>query len=148
MVTHAFNIKNSMSMLVQKLQDHKKAKDHKMMIRDYAWLMISRSSRSHSCQVKDTSQSLKVKRVTTSCSQDEVKKSNKIKVVFNQARREEASFEALMRDVCCSLWVSLSKKRRLAAELEALGEQGDVVRALENMKEIVSRDSVTLADLE
>ncbi|GKA77775.1 exocyst complex component EXO70B1-like protein [Tanacetum coccineum] len=35
MVTHAFNIKNSMSMLVQKSQDHKKAKDHKMMIRDF-----------------------------------------------------------------------------------------------------------------
>ncbi|GJY06276.1 secreted RxLR effector protein 161-like protein [Tanacetum coccineum] len=75
MVTHAFNIKNSMSMLVQKSQDHKKAKDHKMMIRDYAWLMISRSSRSHSCQVKDTSQSLKSK-ITTSCSQDKVKKSS------------------------------------------------------------------------
>ncbi|GKA26993.1 hypothetical protein Tco_0713161 [Tanacetum coccineum] len=42
MVTHAFNIENSMSMLVQKSQDHKKAKDHKMMIRDYAWLMISK----------------------------------------------------------------------------------------------------------
>ncbi|GKC04511.1 hypothetical protein Tco_0996121 [Tanacetum coccineum] len=40
-----------MSMLVQKSQDHKKAKDHKMMIRDYAWLMILRSSRSHSCQI-------------------------------------------------------------------------------------------------
>ncbi|GKA46291.1 hypothetical protein Tco_0739174 [Tanacetum coccineum] len=61
---------------------------------------------------------------------------------------EEASLEALMRDVCCLLWVSLSKKRRLAAELEALREQGDAVRALENMKEIVSHDSVTLADLE
>ncbi|GJW31835.1 hypothetical protein Tco_0051867 [Tanacetum coccineum] len=59
MVTHAFNIKNSMSKLVQKLQDHKKAKDHKMMKRDYAWLTILRSSKSHSYQVKDTSQSLK-----------------------------------------------------------------------------------------
>nr|GEX78039.1 hypothetical protein [Tanacetum cinerariifolium] len=50
---------------------------------------------------------------------------DKMKVVFDQARREEASFEALMRDVCCSLRVSLSKKRRLAAELEALEEQGE-----------------------
>ncbi|GJT73997.1 hypothetical protein Tco_1033283 [Tanacetum coccineum] len=40
-------------------------KDYKMAKRDYAWLMISRSSRSHSCQVKDTSQSLKSK-ITTS----------------------------------------------------------------------------------
>ncbi|GKF34965.1 hypothetical protein Tco_0108165, partial [Tanacetum coccineum] len=37
---------------------------------------------------------------------------------------------------------------RLAVELEALREQGDVVRALENMKEIVARDSMMLADLE
>ncbi|GJU43073.1 hypothetical protein Tco_1200339 [Tanacetum coccineum] len=73
---------------------------------------------------------------------------DKINVVFDQARSKQASFAALMRDVCCSLRVSLSKKCRLAAELEALGEQGDVVRALENMKEIVVRDSVTLADLE
>ncbi|GKE46767.1 hypothetical protein Tco_1478025 [Tanacetum coccineum] len=73
---------------------------------------------------------------------------DKMKVVFDQARKEEASFEALMHDVCCSLRVSLSKKHRLAAELKALGEQGDAVRALENMKKIVVRDSVTLVDLE
>nr|GEW55763.1 hypothetical protein [Tanacetum cinerariifolium] len=74
-------------------------------------------------------------------------KTDKMKVVFDQARREEASLKALMRDVYCSLRVSLSKKRRLATELEALEDQGDAVRVLENMKEIVSRDSVTL-DLE
>ncbi|GJV90070.1 hypothetical protein Tco_1534008 [Tanacetum coccineum] len=73
---------------------------------------------------------------------------DKMKVAFDQARKEEASFAALMRELCCSLRVSLSKKRRLAAELEGLGEQGDAVRALENMKEIVARDSVTLGDLE
>ncbi|GKA78324.1 hypothetical protein Tco_0784861 [Tanacetum coccineum] len=61
----SYQIENSMSMLVQKLQDHKKEKDHKMMKRDYAWLMISRSSRSHSYQVQDTSQSLKSKITTT-----------------------------------------------------------------------------------
>nr|GEV79221.1 hypothetical protein [Tanacetum cinerariifolium] len=79
---------------------------------------------------------------------DSSRQTDKINVVFDQARKEEASFAALMRDVCCSLRVSLSKKRRLAAELEALGEQGNVVRALENMKEIVARDSMTLADVE
>ncbi|GJY70332.1 ribonuclease H-like domain-containing protein [Tanacetum coccineum] len=73
---------------------------------------------------------------------------DKMKVVFDQARKEEASFAALMRDLCCSLRVLLSKKRRLAAELEGLGEQGDAVRALENMKEIVMRNSMTLGDLE
>ncbi|GKE92190.1 hypothetical protein Tco_1573285 [Tanacetum coccineum] len=93
MVIHAFNIKNSMSMLVQKLQDHKKAKDHKMMIRDYAWLMISRSSRSHSCQVKDTSQSLKSK-ITTSCLQDEVKKST-LMVVKNEVVNDFPRFSSV-----------------------------------------------------
>ncbi|GJS40016.1 hypothetical protein Tco_0565059 [Tanacetum coccineum] len=33
-------------------------KDFKMAKRDYAWLMILRCSRSHSCQINDTSQSL------------------------------------------------------------------------------------------
>ncbi|GKC75366.1 hypothetical protein Tco_1126140 [Tanacetum coccineum] len=42
MATQAFNIKNGMSMLVQKSQDHKKEKDHKIMIRDCAWLMFSK----------------------------------------------------------------------------------------------------------
>ncbi|GJW62091.1 hypothetical protein Tco_0111426 [Tanacetum coccineum] len=65
--------------------------------------------------------------------------------VFNQARKEEASFAALMRELCCSLRMSLSKKRRLA-ELEGLEEQRDAVKALENIKEIV--DSMTLGDLE
>nr|GEV79263.1 hypothetical protein [Tanacetum cinerariifolium] len=36
---------------------------------------------------------------------------DKMKVVFDQARMEEASFAALMGDLCCSLLVSLSKKR-------------------------------------
>ncbi|GKD30543.1 hypothetical protein Tco_1241321 [Tanacetum coccineum] len=67
MVTQPFNIKKSMSMLVQKSQDHKKAKDHKMMIRDYAWLMISKKLKIH-IQVKPirTSSSLKSMITTTS----------------------------------------------------------------------------------
>ncbi|GJX85287.1 hypothetical protein Tco_0336061, partial [Tanacetum coccineum] len=73
---------------------------------------------------------------------------NKMKVAFDQARKEEASFAALMHELYCSLQVSLSKKRRLAAELKGLGDQGDTVRALESMKEIVPRDSVMLGDLE
>ncbi|GJS81298.1 hypothetical protein Tco_0747839 [Tanacetum coccineum] len=66
MVAYAFNIKNSMSMLVQKSQDHKKAKDHKMMIRGYAWLMISKKFKIH-IQVKPirTSTSLKSMITTT-----------------------------------------------------------------------------------
>ncbi|GJW09798.1 hypothetical protein Tco_1575625 [Tanacetum coccineum] len=66
MVTQPFNVKNSMSMLVQKSQDHKKAKDYKMMIRDYAWLMISKKLKIH-IQVKPirTSSSLKSMITTT-----------------------------------------------------------------------------------
>ncbi|GJW78258.1 hypothetical protein Tco_0139940 [Tanacetum coccineum] len=59
---------------------------------------------------------------------------DKIKVAFDQDRKEETSFAALMCELCCSLRVSLSKKCRLAAELEGLGDQGDAVRALESMK--------------
>nr|GEX17935.1 hypothetical protein [Tanacetum cinerariifolium] len=73
---------------------------------------------------------------------------DKMRMTFTQTRKEEASFAALMRELCCSLCVSLSKKPRLAAELEGLGEQGNAVRAFENMKEIVARDSVTLGLLE
>nr|GEZ79599.1 hypothetical protein [Tanacetum cinerariifolium] len=72
---------------------------------------------------------------------------DKIKVVFDQARKEEASFTTLMRELCCSLRVSLSKKRRLAAELEGLRDQGDAVRAFEKIKEILACDLVTLDDL-
>ncbi|GJV34998.1 hypothetical protein Tco_1407475 [Tanacetum coccineum] len=44
--------------------------------------------------------------------------------------------------------ISLSKKRRLVAELEALGEREDVAKPFEHMKEIVARDAVTLEELE
>nr|GFC87558.1 hypothetical protein [Tanacetum cinerariifolium] len=44
--------------------------------------------------------------------------------------------------------ISLSKKRRLVAELEVLAERGDAGKPLEQIREIVTRDSVTLRDLE
>ncbi|GKA60146.1 hypothetical protein Tco_0759459 [Tanacetum coccineum] len=44
--------------------------------------------------------------------------------------------------------ISLSKKRRLVAELEALAERGDVAKDLEYMRDIVARDTVTLEELE
>ncbi|GJY15100.1 hypothetical protein Tco_0385522 [Tanacetum coccineum] len=73
---------------------------------------------------------------------------DKMRVVFTQARKEEASFATLMRELCCSLRVSLSKKRRLAVELEGHEKQGNEVRAFENMKEIVAHDFVMLGLLE
>ncbi|GJS74719.1 hypothetical protein Tco_0707560 [Tanacetum coccineum] len=51
-------------------------------------------------------------------------------------------------DLCFSLRISLRKKRRLVAELEALVERGDAAKPLEQMREIVARDSMTLGDLE
>nr|GEX76082.1 hypothetical protein [Tanacetum cinerariifolium] len=45
-----------------------------------------------------------------------------MKYVFSRSRGEDESFAGLMRDLCLSLRVSLSKKRRLVAESEAVGE--------------------------
>nr|GEY65776.1 hypothetical protein [Tanacetum cinerariifolium] len=73
---------------------------------------------------------------------------DKMKVVFDRARSEEKSFVGLMRDLCFLLKISLSKKRRLVAELEALVERGDAAKPLKKIREIVARDSMTLKDLE
>nr|GEV71157.1 hypothetical protein [Tanacetum cinerariifolium] len=74
--------------------------------------------------------------------------SDKMKVVFDQARNKEKAFASLMRDLCFSLRISLSKKRMLVAELEALVERGDAATPLEHMREIVARDYVLLGELE
>ncbi|GKD55368.1 hypothetical protein Tco_1288755, partial [Tanacetum coccineum] len=73
---------------------------------------------------------------------------DKMKYVFGRSRGEDESFAKLMRDLCFALRISLSKKRRLVAELEALGEQEGVAKPFEHMKEIVARDAVTLGELE
>ncbi|GKG33837.1 hypothetical protein Tco_0433996, partial [Tanacetum coccineum] len=61
---------------------------------------------------------------------------------------EDESFVGLMRDLCFGLKMTLSKKRRLIAELEALGERGDAVRSLDYMREMVAHDYDTLRILE
>ncbi|GJZ74410.1 hypothetical protein Tco_0638556 [Tanacetum coccineum] len=58
-------IKKGMSMSVQKSQVHKMAKVTRWRKRDYAWLMISRCSRSHSRQAEEQAQDLK-SMITTS----------------------------------------------------------------------------------
>ncbi|GKC56120.1 hypothetical protein Tco_1083718 [Tanacetum coccineum] len=73
---------------------------------------------------------------------------DKMKYVFVRARSEDESFAGLMRNLCFSLRISLSKKRRLVSELEVLAERGDVGKSLEHMREIVARDAATLGDLE
>nr|GEX04968.1 hypothetical protein [Tanacetum cinerariifolium] len=64
--------------------------------------------------------------------------SDKMKVAFVRARSEEKSFSELMQDLCFSLRISLSKNRRLVAELEALIEQGDVAEPLKQKRDICS----------
>ncbi|GJU35297.1 hypothetical protein Tco_1183651 [Tanacetum coccineum] len=61
--------------------------------------------------------------------------SDKIKVVFDRALGEENDFGKLMQDLCFSLRISLSKKRRLVAELDALVLRGESAKPLEYMKE-------------
>ncbi|GKB41380.1 hypothetical protein Tco_0886322, partial [Tanacetum coccineum] len=73
---------------------------------------------------------------------------DKMKVVFVLARFKDESFAGLMRDLCFSLRISLSRKRRLIAELEALGEREDAFRSLDHMREIIARNSYTLGVLE
>ncbi|GKF60633.1 hypothetical protein Tco_0177419, partial [Tanacetum coccineum] len=69
---------------------------------------------------------------------------DKMKYVFGRSRGEDELFAKLMRDLCFTLRISLSKKCRLVAELEALGEQEGAAKPFEHMKEIVARDAVTL----
>nr|GEW49849.1 hypothetical protein [Tanacetum cinerariifolium] len=73
---------------------------------------------------------------------------DKIKYVFGRSRGEDDSFAKLMRDLCLSLRISLSKKRRLVAELEVLGEREGAVKPLKHKRDIVARDVVTLEELE
>ncbi|GJY96304.1 hypothetical protein Tco_0513214 [Tanacetum coccineum] len=72
----------------------------------------------------------------------------KMKLWFTKARNEDESFARLMCDLCFGLRITLSKIRRLIAELEALGERGDVFRSLDHMREIVAHDSAKPGILE
>nr|GEZ66054.1 hypothetical protein [Tanacetum cinerariifolium] len=72
----------------------------------------------------------------------------KMKYVFGRSRSEDESLGSLMCSLCSGLRVSLSNKRRLVAELEALGESEGVAKCLEHMRVIVGRDAVTLGELE
>ncbi|GKC57720.1 hypothetical protein Tco_1085318 [Tanacetum coccineum] len=72
----SYQIKKGMSMSVPKSQGSQDGKDYKMAKRDYAWLMISKCSRSHThiqVKVKGMCSSLKVKITTTYSQDDEIK---------------------------------------------------------------------------
>ncbi|GKA02908.1 hypothetical protein Tco_0675689 [Tanacetum coccineum] len=74
--------------------------------------------------------------------------SDKMKVVFDRALAKEKAIGKLMQDLCFSLRISLSKKRRLVAELDALVLRGELAKPLEYMREVVARDFALLGDLE
>ncbi|GJX18137.1 GPCR kinase [Tanacetum coccineum] len=61
---------------------------------------------------------------------------------------EEKAFVGFLHDQCAGLRMTNSKNQRLVAELEALGEQGDVVKCLDHMREIVAIDHAKLRVLE
>ncbi|GKD63598.1 hypothetical protein Tco_1305706 [Tanacetum coccineum] len=61
---------------------------------------------------------------------------------------EKFSYAKCIFDFCVGLRTTNSKNQRLITELEALGEQGDAVRCLDHIREIVARDSAKLGVLE
>ncbi|GKD05382.1 hypothetical protein Tco_1180356 [Tanacetum coccineum] len=73
---------------------------------------------------------------------------DKMKYVFGRSRSEDESLGSLMRNLCSALRVSMSTKRRLVAELEALGKVEGAAKSLEHMRAIVGRDAITLRELE
>nr|GEU42612.1 hypothetical protein [Tanacetum cinerariifolium] len=73
---------------------------------------------------------------------------DKMKYVFGRSCGEDDSFAKLMHDLCLALRISLSKKRRLVAELEALGEREGAAKPLKHMRYIFACDDVTLGELE
>ncbi|GJY60274.1 hypothetical protein Tco_0460931 [Tanacetum coccineum] len=72
----------------------------------------------------------------------------KMKYVFGRSRGEDESFAGLMHDLCFSLRISLSKKRRLVAELEAVRGVEGATKCVEHMRVIVAHNAVTCGELE
>nr|GEV48810.1 hypothetical protein [Tanacetum cinerariifolium] len=73
---------------------------------------------------------------------------DKMKYVFGRSHGEDESFVKLVHDLYFALRIALSKKRRLVAEFEALGEREGTAKPFEHMKEIIAHDAVTLGELE
>ncbi|GKB88699.1 hypothetical protein Tco_0960971 [Tanacetum coccineum] len=63
---------------------------------------------------------------------------DKMKVMFSRARDSDESFIDLLHELCFAIRVSITKDRRLIAELEALGQRPDVLKPLEYMREMVA----------
>ncbi|GKC16274.1 hypothetical protein Tco_1013056 [Tanacetum coccineum] len=61
---------------------------------------------------------------------------------------EGYAFSGLISNICVALRISLSKKRKLIAELEAVGDEEDVAKGLENLTVVVAAITTTLGDLD
>nr|GEU67709.1 hypothetical protein [Tanacetum cinerariifolium] len=73
---------------------------------------------------------------------------DKMKVVFSRARDSNESFIELLRELCSAIRVSITKDRRLIAELEALEQRAYALKSLEYMREMVARDFARVGILE
>nr|GEW00902.1 helicase [Tanacetum cinerariifolium] len=73
---------------------------------------------------------------------------DKMKVVFSQARECDEGFIEALKELSSAFRVSIAKDRRLIDELEALREQGDALKPLEYMTEMVARDFARVRILE
>nr|GEX40806.1 hypothetical protein [Tanacetum cinerariifolium] len=73
---------------------------------------------------------------------------DKMKVVFSRVRDSDESFIELLRELCSAIRVTITKDRRLIAELEALAHCADVLKSLEYMREMVARDFARVGVLE
>nr|GEU54430.1 hypothetical protein [Tanacetum cinerariifolium] len=73
---------------------------------------------------------------------------DRICVWFVQEFREEKDFVGFLYNRCVALRNIISKIQQLIAELEALGEHGDVVDSLDMTRECVHRNFAKLAGLE
>nr|GEY19687.1 hypothetical protein [Tanacetum cinerariifolium] len=73
---------------------------------------------------------------------------DKMKYVFERSHGKDESLSRIMVDLCIAYRVSLGKKRKLIAELEAAGKVDGAAKCLEHIKVIVARDAVTLGDLQ
>ncbi|GKB51822.1 hypothetical protein Tco_0902575 [Tanacetum coccineum] len=73
---------------------------------------------------------------------------DKMRYVFGRSQAEDQAFSGLISNICVALRISLSKKRKLIAELEAVGDEEGAAKGLENLTVVVARDTATLGDLE
>ncbi|GJZ77325.1 hypothetical protein Tco_0641997 [Tanacetum coccineum] len=71
------------------------------------------------------------------CSMVMIAVMDKMKLWFIQAQTEEHSFSMVIRDFYFELRVTLSQNQRLIAELEALGQRGDALKALKGLREML-----------